>query len=198
MKQSRCLTVAQTAEKRTIRTDPPSAHQPSVEHPIDIRHAPDVSLRFGSVHCLSDFTNIVICKQHRTPSKALAALFAVYPQLLGELSSPALLQLIGKGQARQSLELVSPKSHHALPEVFFAGILPQRNHSSAVSLPLCPGTDIRRFSFLREVHAFLIRQIRGHRGTGQLQSGHGGGDSSGIALCFSEGIKGLLDKFCRV
>ena len=35
----------------------------SVEHPIDIRHAPDVSLRFGSVHCLSDFTNIVICKQ---------------------------------------------------------------------------------------------------------------------------------------
>ena len=123
LKQSRCLTVAQTAEKRTIRTDPPSAHQPSVEHPIDIRHAPDVSLRFGSVHCLSDFTNIVICKQHRTPSKALAALFAVYPQLLGELSSPALLQLIGKGQARQSLELVSPKSHHALPEVFFAGMI---------------------------------------------------------------------------
>lgn len=139
-----------------------------------------------------------ITAKHAAPDKALAALSAVDPQLLSKLISPALLQRICKGQVGHRLELVSPKSHHAPPEVFFAGIPPQRNHSSAVSLPLCPGTDIRRFSFLREVHAFLIRQIRGHRGTGQLQSGHGGGDSSGIALCFSEGIKGLLDKFCRV
>ena len=93
--------------------------------------------------------------------QALAALSAVDPQLLGKLISPALLQRICKGQVGHRLELVSPKSHHALPEVFFTWILPQRNHSSVVSLPLCPGTDIRRFSFLREVHAFLIRQIRG-------------------------------------
>ena len=32
---------------------------------------------------------------------------------------------------------------------------------------------------------------------GQLQSGHGGGDSSRITLRFSEGIKGLLDELCR-
>lgn len=51
----------------------------SVEHPIDIRHDPDVSLRFGSVHCLSDFTNIVIRQDYGAPSKALATLSAVDP-----------------------------------------------------------------------------------------------------------------------
>ena len=170
----------------------------AVEQPIDIRHTPDISQRLGSVHYLSDFTDIVIRQHHGAPRKTLAVLSAVDPQLLGEFISPALFQRICKGQAGHRLELVSPKSHHALPEVFLAGILPQRNHSSVVSLPLCPGTDIRRFSFLREVHAFLIRQIRGHRGTGQLQSRHGGGDGSGVVLCFSEGIKGLPDELCRV
>ena len=78
-----------------------------------------------------------ITAKHAAPDKALAALSAVDPQLLGKLISPALLQRICKGQVGHRLELVSPKSHHALPEVFFAGILPQRNHSSVVSLPLC-------------------------------------------------------------
>ena len=105
---------------------------------------------------------------------------------------------ICKGQARQRLKLVTPKGHHALPEVLIAWILPQRNHSSVVSLPLCTGTDIRRLSLFREVHTFLIRQIRGHRGTGQPQGSHGGGDGSGVVLCFSEGIEGLTDKLCRV
>ena len=105
----------------------------SVEHPINVGHTPDIPQRLGSVHYLSDFTDIVIRQQHGTPSKALAALSPVDPQFLGELISLTLLQLICKGQARQSLELVSPKSHHALPEVFLAGILPQRNHSSVVS-----------------------------------------------------------------
>ena len=140
----------------------------------------------------------MIRQRHGTPSKALAVLSAVDPQLLVEFISPALFQRICKGQAGHRLELVSPKSHHALPEIFFAGILPQRNHSSVVSLPLCTGTDIRRFSFLREVHAFLIRQIRGHRGTGQLQGRHGGGDGSGVVLCFSEGMKGLPDEHCGI
>ena len=46
----------------------------SVEQPIDIRHTPDISQRLGSVHYLSDFTDIVIRQHHRTPSKALAFL----------------------------------------------------------------------------------------------------------------------------
>ena len=138
----------------------------SVEYPINVGHTSDVPQSLGSAHYLSDFTDIVIRQQHGTPSKALAALSPVDPQLLGKLISSALFQLICKGQARQRLELVSPKSHHALPEILFSGILPQRNHSSVVSLSLCPGTDIRRFSFLREVHAFLIRQIGGHGGMG--------------------------------
>lgn len=122
----------------------------------------------GSVHDLSDFTDIVIRQHHRAPCKALAALSPVNPQLLGKLISPALFQLICKGQARQRLELVTPKGHHALPEVLFAGILSQRIHSSIVSLSLCPGTDILCFSSFREVHTFLIWQIGGHGGTGQL------------------------------
>ena len=73
----------------------------SIEQPIDIRHTPDISQRLGSVHYLSDFNDIVICHPHGTPSKALAALSTVDPQFLGELISPALLQLIGKGQAGQ-------------------------------------------------------------------------------------------------
>ena len=170
----------------------------SVEHPINVGHTLDIPQRLGSVHYLSDFTDIVIRQRHGTPSKALAVLSAVNPQLLVEFISPALFQRICKGQAGHRLELVSPKSHHALPEIFFAGILPQRNHSSVVSLPLCPGTDIRRFSFLREVHAFLIRQISGHRRAGQLQSRHSGGDGSGVALCFSEGIEGLPDELCGI
>ena len=170
----------------------------AAEQPIDVRHTPDISQRLGSVHYLSDFTDIVIRQHHGTPSKALTALSAVDPQLLGELTFSALLQLIGKRQAGHRLELVSPKSHHTLPEVFFAGILPQHNHSSIVTLSLCTGADIGSVSLLREVHAFLIRQIRGHRGTGQLQSRHGRGDSSRITLRFSEGIKGLLDELCRV
>ena len=100
----------------------------SIEQPIDIRHTPDISQRLGSVHYLSDFTDIVIRQDYGAPSKALAVLSAVDPQFLGELISPALLQLIGKGQAGQGLELVTPKSHHALPEVLLAGILLQRNH----------------------------------------------------------------------
>ena len=114
----------------------------SVEHPINVGHTPDIPQRLGSVHYLSDFTDIVIRQQHGTPSKALAALSPVNPQFLGELISPALLRLIGKGQAGQGLELVAPKSHHALPEVLLAGILLQRNHSSVVALPLCSGADI--------------------------------------------------------
>ena len=50
--------------------------------------------RLGSVHYLSDFTDIVIRQHHRTPSKTLAALSAVDPQLLGELISPALLHSV--------------------------------------------------------------------------------------------------------
>lgn len=169
-----------------------------VKQAADQPAAPRISIVVPLYNTPHDFTDIVIRQHHGAPRKTLAVLSAVDPQFLGELISPALLQRICKGQAGHRLELVSPKSHHTLPEVFFAGILPQRNHSPVVSLPLCPGTDIRRFSFLREVHAFLIRQIRGHRGAGQLQSGHSGGDSSRIALCFSEGIKGLLDELCRV
>lgn len=60
----------------------------SVEQPIDVRHTPDISQCLGSVHYLSDFTDIVIRQQHRTPSKALAVLSAVDPKLLGELISP--------------------------------------------------------------------------------------------------------------
>ena len=170
----------------------------SVEHPINVGHTPDIPQRLGSVHYLSDFTDIVIHQQHGTPSKALAALSAVDPQLLGELISPALLQRICKGQAGHRLELVFPKSHHTLPEVLFAWVLFQRHHRSIVSLSLCPGTDIRRFSFLREVHAFLIRQIRGHRGTGQLQGSHCGGDGSRITLCASKRTERLLNEFCRI
>ena len=66
----------------------------SVEQPIDIRHTPDISQRLGSVHYLSDFTDIVIRQHHRTSSKTLAALSAVDPQLLGELISPALLHSV--------------------------------------------------------------------------------------------------------
>lgn len=89
----------------------------SVEHPINVRHTSDVPQSLGSAHYLSDFTDIVIRQQHGTPSKALAVLSVVDPQFLGELISPALLQRICKGQAGHRLELVSPKSHHALPEV---------------------------------------------------------------------------------
>ena len=124
----------------------------SVEHPIDIRHSPDVSQSLGSVHYLSKFIDIVIRQHHGAPSKAFAVLSVIDPQFLGELISPAILQLIGKGQAGHRLELVPPKSHHALPEVLLAWILLQRNHSSIVTLSLCPCTDIRSFSFLREVH----------------------------------------------
>lgn len=111
----------------------------SVEQPIDIRHTPDVPQRLGSVHYLSDFTDIVIRQHHGAPSKALALLSAVDPQFLGELISPALLQRICKGQTGHRLELVSPKIHHTLPEVLFAWVLFQRHHHSIVSLPLCTG-----------------------------------------------------------
>ena len=140
----------------------------------------------------------MIRQQHGTPSKALAALSPVNPQLLGKLISPALFQLICKGQARQRLELVTPKGHHALPEVLLARVLLQSCNCSVVSLSLCPCTDIRRLSLFREVHTFCIRQIRGHGGTGQLQGRHGGGDSSGVVLCFSEGMKGLPDELCGI
>ena len=126
----------------------------SVEHPINVGHTLDIPQRLGSVHYLSDFTDIVIRQQHGAPSKALATLSAVDPQLLGKLISPALFQLICKGQARQRLELVTPKGHHALPEVLLAGILLQSRNCSVVSLSLCTGTDIRRLSVFREVHAF--------------------------------------------
>ena len=46
----------------------------AVEQPIDVRHTPDISQRLGSVHYLSDFTDIVIRQRHGTPSKALAFL----------------------------------------------------------------------------------------------------------------------------
>ena len=46
----------------------------SVEQPIDIRHTPDISQRLGSVHYLSDFTDIVIHQDYGAPSKALAFL----------------------------------------------------------------------------------------------------------------------------
>ena len=101
-------------------------------------------------------------------------------------------------EAGHRLELVSPKSHHALPEVLLTWILLQRNHSSVVSLPLCTGTDIRRPSVFREVHAFFIRQIGGHGGTGQLQGSHCGGDGSGVVLCASKRTERLPNEFCRV
>ena len=66
----------------------------SVEYPINVGHTPDIPQRLGSVHYLSDFTDIVIHQQHGTPSKALAALSVVDPQLLGEFISPALFQRI--------------------------------------------------------------------------------------------------------
>ena len=56
----------------------------AVKHPIDVGHAPDIPQGLGSVHYLSDFTDIVIHQVYRTPRKALAALPAVDPQLLGE------------------------------------------------------------------------------------------------------------------
>lgn len=85
-----------------------------------------------------------------------------------------------------------------LPEIYFAGILLQRNHSSIVTLSLCTGADILCFSSFREVHAFFIRQIRSHGGTGQLQGRHGGGNSSRITLRASKRIERLLDELCRV
>ena len=163
-----------------------------------LQMAQELGISVGSVHHLSNFTDIVIRQHHGTPSKAFAVLSAIDPQLLGKHISPALLQPIGKGQAGQSLELVAPKSHHALPEVLLAGILLQRNHSSVVALPLCSGADIGSVSVLRKVHAFLIRQIRGHRRAGQLQGRHGGGDSSRITLCASKRTERPLDEFCRV
>ena len=68
----------------------------SVEQSINVRHTPDISQSLGSVHYLSDFTDIVIRQHHRAPCKALAVLSAVDPQFLGEFISPALLQLIYK------------------------------------------------------------------------------------------------------
>ena len=56
----------------------------SVEYPINVGHTPDIPQRLGSVYYLSDFTDIVIHQQHGTPSKALAALSPVDPQLLGK------------------------------------------------------------------------------------------------------------------
>ena len=170
----------------------------SVEHSINVRHTSDVSQILGSAHHLSDSTDIVIRQHHGAPSKALAVLSAVDPQFLGELISPALFQHIGKGQAGQGLEFATPKSHHALPEILLTRILLQRNHSSVVALSLCPRTDILCFSSFREVHTFCIRQIRGHGWTGQLQGRHGGGDGSGVVLCFSEGMKGLSDELCGI
>ena len=64
----------------------------SVEHPINIRHTPDISQCLGSVHYLSDFSDIAIRQHHGAQSKALASLSAVDPQLLGKLISPAFLQ----------------------------------------------------------------------------------------------------------
>lgn len=77
----------------------------SVEHSINVRHTPDVSQRLGSVHYLSDFTDIVIRQQHGTPSKALATLSPVDPQLLGKLISPALFSLYVKGKPDSVLNL---------------------------------------------------------------------------------------------
>ena len=55
----------------------------SVEHPIDIRHTPDVSQSLGSVHDLSNFSNILICPHDRAPCKALATLPSfIYSYLL--------------------------------------------------------------------------------------------------------------------
>ena len=89
----------------------------SVEHSINIRHTSDVSQSLGSVQHLSNFTDIVIRQQHGTPSKAFAVLSAFNPQLLGKHISPALLQLVGKKQAGQRFELVSPESNDAVPEL---------------------------------------------------------------------------------
>lgn len=77
----------------------------SVEHPINVGHTPDIPQRLGSVHYLSDFTDIVIRQQHGTPSKALAALSPVNPQLLGKLISPALFSLYVKGKPDSVLNL---------------------------------------------------------------------------------------------
>ena len=64
----------------------------SVEHSVDVSHSPDIPQSFRAVYHFS--FNILQRQQHRTPSKALAALSAVDPQLLGELISPALLHSV--------------------------------------------------------------------------------------------------------
>ncbi len=97
----------------------------SVEHPIDVRHAPDVSQRLGSVHDFFDFSNILIRQHYGTPREALAALPAVDPHLLGKLVSPALFQFVFKWQARQCLKLVPSECNNALPEINLTGMFLQ-------------------------------------------------------------------------
>jgi len=60
----------------------------SVEHPINVRHSPDVSQNLGSDHYLSDFTDIVISMKSSTVSTMidayrLAAQQCAYPLHLG-------------------------------------------------------------------------------------------------------------------
>ena len=62
----------------------------TIEDSIDIGDSSDISQCFGSVHDLTNTSNVLICKKHGTPCKALATLSPVYPQLFGKLISSAL------------------------------------------------------------------------------------------------------------
>lgn len=116
----------------------------SVEHPIDIRHTTDISQRLGSVHYLSDFTDIVICQHHGTPSKALAALSVVDPQLLGEFISPALLQLMPETHQKYLTYneddfkvwamSVGPMTEHVVDFFLESGKAPEQGYKACASL----------------------------------------------------------------
>ena len=59
----------------------------SVEYSINIRHTSDISQSLGSVHDLSDFTDIVIRQDYGSPSKAVETVF----EKAGKKITPKLL-----------------------------------------------------------------------------------------------------------
>ena len=115
-------------------------------------------------------------QQDRTPSKALAVLSPVDEQLLRIGIPSAFLQAIREYQPGIGAKLVSLELDHRCPQSFLGLLCPQfLQHLIPFPHPadaLCTNAEIIAVRLGGEIHAFLIRQIRGDGGFGEIQLLH--------------------------
>lgn len=141
----------------------------SVKHPIDIRHATDVSQCLRAINQLSYFFYISKRQQHRAPCQTFTLLPPVNPQFFRVPAIPAFSYLICKLQSGISFEFHTGISQNHSPEVIFCRIGSPPFHRPVSSLPLCTDTNLLFGCSTWKVHTFLIWQVRGNGGFGKVQ-----------------------------